>query len=100
MAAGLQARTGAMNQNGRDTVANSEYFQNELSSLRNNVDSLMQIWKGVSANEFNKSYEGQAKNLEDFRILLNDLGESISKGANILNRTEEDNASAGAHLFG
>ena len=99
MANGLQANTGGMNQNGRDTFANADYFQSELSNLRSNIENLMTIWKGVSANEFNKSYEGQAKNLNDFQILLNDLGESISKGANILNRTEEDNASAGAHLF-
>ena len=100
MATGLQARTGQMDQNGRGTVANSEYLQNELNNLRNNIESLMVIWKGLSANEYNKSYEAQAKNLSDFQILLNDLGDSISKGANILNRTEEDNASAGAHLFG
>ena len=100
MANGLQARTGEMNNNGRDTVANSEYLQNEITSLRNNEEGLMGIWKGLSANEFDKSYQGQEKNLSDFQILLNDLGESISKGASILNRTEEDNASAGAHLFG
>lgn len=100
MATGLQVNTGAMNQNGRDTVSNADYFQNELASLRTNVENLMVIWKGIAANEFDKSYESQAKNLEQFQILLNDLGESISRGANILNRTEEENASAGAHLFG
>ena len=97
---GLQANTGGMNNNGKQTVANSEYFQNELTSLRNNIDSLMGIWRGVSANEFNKSYEEQARNFDAFRQLLNDLGESITKAANILNRTEEDNAAAGGHLFG
>ena len=59
----------------------------------------MSIWRGLSANEFNKSYEVQAQNLNAFQQLLNDLGEAISRGANILNRTEEDNANAGAHLF-
>jgi len=97
---GLQVNTGGMDQDGKKTVANSDYFQNELNSLRNNIDSLMGIWKGLSANEFNTSYQEQAKNLNDFRILLGELGEGISKGANILNRTEEENASAGAHLFG
>lgn len=97
---GLQANTAGMNNNGRDTVANAEFFQQELASLRNNVDNLMNIWRGLSANEFNKSYQEQAKNLDNFRVLLNDLGEAISKGASILNRTEEENASAGARLFG
>lgn len=97
--AGLQANTGAMNTNGKDTVANAELFANEISSLRTNVDGLMTLWRGLSANEFQKSFEAQAENLNRFGALLNELGEAISQGANILNRTEEDNASAGAHLY-
>ena len=96
---GLSVNTGAMDANGKQTVANEEEFANELSSLRNNIDGLVSIWRGLSANEFNKSYEVQAQNLNAFQQLLNDLGEAISRGANILNRTEEDNANAGAHLF-
>ena len=96
---GERVNTGAMDANGKQTVANAEEFANELSSLRNNIDGLMSIWRGLSANEFNKSYEVQAQNLNAFQQLLNDLGEAISRGANILNRTEEDNANAGAHLF-
>lgn len=96
---GLQANTGGMHSNGQSTIANAEYLQNELASLRNNIDNLMNIWRGLSASEFNNSYLEQAQNFDAFRQLLNDLGEGISGGANILNRTEEENASAGAHLF-
>ncbi len=97
--AGLHADTAAMDVNGRDTVANAEFFQNELSGLRSNVDSLMTIWRGISATEFNNSYLEQAANLDKFGRLLVDLGEAISKSASILNKTEEENASAGSHLF-
>lgn len=96
---GLYANTSAMNNNGKDTVAQAEYFANELSSLRSNVERLMTIWKGLSANEFNGSYEEQSRNLNNFQQLLNDLGEGISRSADILNRAEEENASAGSHLF-
>lgn len=96
---GLHADTAAMNNNGRDTVTNAEYFSNELSSLRNNIDGLMTIWRGISATEFNNSYEQQAQNLQAFQQLLNELGEGISQSANILNRTEEENAAAGSNLF-
>lgn len=96
---GLHADTGSMSTNGKDTVANAEYFANELDSLRSNVEGLLSIWRGLSANEFSKSYEEQARNLDNFRVLLNDLGEAITQSANILNRTEEENASAGARLF-
>ena len=97
--AGLQVNTGAMNTNGKDTVANAEFLANELSNLRTNIDGLMTLWRGLSASEFNKSFEAQAANFDRFRVLLNDLGEAISKGATILNNTEEENASAGARLF-
>lgn len=96
---GLHANTAAMNMNGKDTVANAEYFSNELVSLRNNIEGLMTIWRGLSASEFNNSYEVQAQNLQAFQQLLNDLGESIMQGASILNQTEEDNANAGSRLF-
>lgn len=97
--AGLQVNTGAMNNNGNETVTNAEYFANEISSLRTNVDGLMTLWRGLSANEFQKSFEAQAENLNRFSALLVELGEAISRGANILNRAEEDNAAAGARLF-
>ena len=96
---GLHVSTADMNKNGKDTVASSEEFASELSSLRANVDGLMSIWNGIAANEFNKTYEEQATNLQAFQQLLNELGEAIQHGANILNKTEEENASAGAHLF-
>lgn len=96
---GLHADTAGMNTNGKDTVANAEYFSNELSSLRNNVEGLMSIWRGLSATEFNNSYQEQAQNLQAFQQLLNELGEGISKSAQILNTTEEENAAAGANLF-
>ncbi len=97
---GLHASTGNMSANGRETVANSEYFLDEVNSLGKNVEDLMTIWKGLSANEFNNSFAEQRQNLNEFAHLLNDLGEAITKGANILNDTEEGNASAGSHLFG
>ena len=38
---GLSVNTGAMDANGRQTVANAEEFANELASLRSNIDGLM-----------------------------------------------------------
>ncbi len=97
---GLSVNTGAMSQNGSNTVSNAGYLQTELTSLARNVESLMGIWKGASASAFNQSFQEQSRNFEAFRLLLNDLGEAVTKAADILNRTEEENASAGARLFG
>ena len=99
MSNGLHANTSAMNTNGKETVASADEFSAELASLRSNVENLLGMWHGISANNFSNSYEEQASNLQAFQQLLNELGESISKGAEILNRTEEDNAAAGQHLF-
>lgn len=96
---GLYADTAAIDANGRETVANSEYLANEIASLRNNVEGLGTIWIGLSSNEFTKSFEMQEQNLNEFRQLLNDLGEAISKSAKILNDAEEENAARGKNLF-
>ena len=96
---GLHVNAGKMNANGKDTVANSEYFRSELNNLGKNIEGLMTIWRGLSATEFNNSYLEQAENFEAFAQLLNDLGEGISQGAQILDNTENDNADAGRHLF-
>ena len=96
---GLHVSTEEMNRNGKDTVTSAESFQDELLSLRANVDGLRAIWHGIASDNFNKSYEEQANNLNQFQQLLNELGEAIQFGAGVLNRTEEDNANAGAHLF-
>ena len=97
---GLHANTGGMNNDGKQTVANAEYFLEELSSLGNNINGLMGIWKGPSSSAFNNSYLEQNQNFQNFQILLNELGEAISKAATHLNNTEEENTSKGSHLFG
>ena len=97
---GLKVAAGAMDLNGRQTVNHAENLASELSSLKNNVDNLMAIWKGISANEFNGSYEEQNENFRAFQELLNELGETISVAASDLNQTEENNAAAGRSLFG
>lgn len=96
---GLHVNSGSMNTNGRDTVSNAQSLASELSSLKNNMENLMTIWKGSSANEFNNSYMEQNQNFKAFQELLNDLGTRISTAANNLNQTEEDNARRGSNLF-
>ncbi len=96
---GLLANTAGMDLSGVQTINNADYLQTELANLRSNIEGLMAIWRGPAATAFNSSYEKQAQNFIAFKDLLNDLGEAIRRGANILNQTEEENASAGARLF-
>ena len=97
---GLQANTGGMNQNGQATITNADYLQTELTSLARNVEGLMGIWRGMAASQFGQSFQEASRYFGAFQQLLNELGEGITKAAGILHNTEEDNASAGAHLFG
>lgn len=98
MSNGLSVDTSAMNARGQATVASAEDFATELNNLRNQVENLMSIWHGESANEFNNAYEKQAENFAKFQKLLDDLGGSISEGAGILSRAEEDNIAAAKQL--
>lgn len=96
---GLSVNTAGMDKNGKDTVNYADEFSTELKDLNSKVVGLNSIWRGSSANEFNKSFEAQAQNFQEFQQLLNELGGVISKNASDFNRTEEENANAGAHLF-
>ena len=96
MAAGLEVSTSAMNTRGEETVNAAFELMTEINSLASNVEELMGIWSGPSATAFNNSFEQEKNNLSRFKDLLDELGVNISKGAAILNKTEEANAG----LFG
>lgn len=96
MAAGLEVSTSAMNTRGEETVNAAFDLMTKINSLSSHVEELMTIWSGPSATAFNKSFEQEKNDLSRFKDLLDELGVNISKGANILNKTEEANAG----LFG
>lgn len=98
MSNGLHADTRAIDSRGKATVTSAEDFGGEINSLGNQIDYLMSIWKGLSAEEFKKAYQEQAANLKKFQKLLEDLGAAISSGAGTLSRAEEENISAASRL--
>lgn len=96
---GLHVDASNMNTQGVNTVNNSQVLGDEISALKTNVDNLMTIWRGPAASEFNNVVEEQIDYLQQFRDLLNELGDKISEGARHFNDVEEDNASMASHLF-
>lgn len=96
---GLHVDSSNMNTQGINTVNNSEALDDEIGALRTNVDNLMTIWKGPAASEFNEVVNEQIGFLQEFKELLNTLGEKISEGARQFNDVEEENASMASHLF-
>ncbi len=99
MANGLHADTAGIDTEGLKTISYSEDFYSNLRDLRQNIEGLMGIWKGLSSQKFYDSFAIEEKELLSFQSLLNQLGEAIRQGATILQKTEEENADAGAHLF-
>lgn len=97
--AGLHVDADGMNSYGVSTINNAESFASEISNLSSNVDSLMSIWRGLSANSFKDATDSQIVNLNSFRELLTVLGEKITEGARRFDDTEQQNASAAKNLF-
>ena len=96
---GLHVDSGNMNTQGMNTVNSAETFANEINSLTSNIDSLMSIWRGLAATTFKGEADEQIVYLNEFKELLNLLGEKIMQGARTFDETEEANASAAANLF-
>ena len=99
MANGLYVSPEDMNEQGRQTREEAVQLSNEIKNLQNTKASLLDIWKGTAANSFGESVDRQIDNLNQFKELINELGEAISSGAQGLSETEEANASAGKNLF-
>ncbi len=92
MAGGLHNASEDMDRDGKKTVECADRLSSELVSLRGNVDTLMANWKtGSARDEFNRLYDEQAHNLEEFQKFINDLGERISQSARIFAQREQDN---------
>ena len=90
---GLHLDASGMNTQGTSTVASAETFSSEINNLSSNVDSLMSIWRGLAATTFKSEVDQQIANLNEFKEILNLLGEKIMQGARLFDQTEEENAS-------
>lgn len=93
---GLEVNTSEMDTRGKETVSAAEQLAQQIASLTSNIEELMTIWIGPSATAFHELFEEEKENLNKFQNLIYELGENISEGASILNRTEEENTG----LFG
>ncbi len=96
---GLHVDAGNMNSQGMNTIASSEDLNSQINSLNSNVENLMTIWRGLSANQFKMVVDDQIVNLRDFQELLNLLGQKITQGARQFDDTEQENANRAAGLF-
>ena len=96
---GLHVDAGTMNSQGMNTIASADELNSQINSLNENVENLMTIWRGLSANQFKQVVDSQIVNLKNFQELLNELGQRIVQGAKHFDQTEEENASRAATLF-
>ena len=96
---GLHVYAGNMNSQWMNTIASSEDLNSQINSLNSNVENLMTIWRGLSANQFKMVVDDQIVNLRDFQEFLNLLGQKITQGARQFDDTEQENANRAAGLF-
>ena len=99
MANGIFVDSAGMKAKGVQIGEHSANLSSQISSLSNQVEELMQIWKGEAANTFNEACKEQIVNLNNFESLVHEMSEKIVAGANTFNQTEEDNVSAVSGLF-
>lgn len=99
MANGLYADPSVIDQKGRSTMNLAVDLKSEIDSLTANKDNLMSIWKGQAANAFESATANQLTNLENFKDLLNEMGEKIVQGANTFSTNEEENTNMAANLY-
>lgn len=96
---GIHVDSELMREKGIGTVKSAEDLEAQVNSLKANMDELMTIWKGPAAEGFQTAVNEQVSNLNQFKELLNTLGEKIIDGANRFNETEEANANQASKLF-
>ena len=96
---GLHAETESIYQEGNNTINNSENFSNLIMNLNDNVNELMGIWNGPSANIFKSECDRQIVELREFNNILNTKGQNIVKGSQMLDDAENQNISDAKKLF-
>ncbi len=96
---GLHADTSSIYREGKNTINNSENFNNLISNLNNNVNELMNIWNGPSANIFKNETEKQINELKEFSSILNMMGQNIVKGSQMLDDAENQNIADAKRIF-
>ena len=99
MSGGLHAEPGRMTQDGNNTIDNADEFRAEIDGLSSSISELLSIWRGASADAFYKSYAEKAAELLAFRNLLEERGENVVQGANLLDKNEQDLTAMGSSLF-
>ncbi len=96
---GLSVDPALMRQLGDDTRINAQQYWEELSSLRNNVESLIGIWHGNAADAFNNAYNSQNEIFSEFEARLEELGRVIMVNSSEFAETEGHLTAEGANLF-
>ena len=81
---GLNVRTQDMDATGSSVVSYAKTFEENLLSLKTEVDNLMKVWDrniDENADSFFKSYEQRSELFNDLQVLLDKLGKALSTSA-------------------
>ncbi len=96
---GIHVDPAAMELRGKNTLNLAEELKNQIDSLNNNKENLMGIWNGDAATSFDTVVQTQVKNLDNFKLLIEEMGNKIITGATTFHENEQENADEAKKLF-
>ncbi len=99
MTNGIHVDPAEMETHGKSTLNLAEELKSQIDDLTKNESELQTIWKGDAANTFDEAVESQLKNLNEFKLLIEEMGNKIVGGASTFNTNEENNVTEAKKMF-
>ena len=96
---GIHVDPAAMELRGKNTLNLAEELKSQIDSLNTNKENLLGIWSGDAATSFSEAVQAQVKNLDNFKLLIEEMGNKIISGAGIFHENEQENADETKKLF-
>ncbi len=81
---GLNVKTQDMDTTGTSVFTYAKKFEQNLADLKQEVEALMRVWdrtEDTEAETFATSYETRAQLFNELQVLLEKLGQALSKSA-------------------
>lgn len=93
MSGGLTIDTDLVNSSGNTINSSGTNFQEEVNSFKNHVNTIMGIWSGDDATEFQSVANEVAALLDRAAVTVQEVGTHLVSTANAMDETVAENKS-------
>ena len=73
-------------------------FSTKVTTLKNAKADLAGNWSGEAAQTYEENFDEQAKSLDQFGDIFNEMSENLAKGADNFEATEDENRTESAKI--